>query len=41
VGNQGSGILSSVVQADVLVVVPEAQGDVAEGDTVDVMLLEG
>ena len=41
VGNQGSGILSSVVQADVLVVLPEAQGDVAEGDAVDVMLLEG
>ena len=41
VGNQGSGILSSVVQADVLVVLPEAQGDVAEGDVVDVMLLEG
>jgi len=39
VGNQGSGVLSSVVQADVLVVLPEAEGDVAEGDAVDVMLL--
>jgi molybdopterin molybdotransferase len=38
-GNQGSGVLSSVVQADVLLVLPEAQGDVAEGDAVDVMLL--
>ena len=40
VGNQGSGVLSSMAQANGLVVLPQSQGDVAEGDLVQVMLLE-
>ena len=40
-GNQGSGVLSSMVQANGLLVLPHDQGDVAVGDTVSVMLLEG
>nr|WP_315234040.1 gephyrin-like molybdotransferase Glp [uncultured Albidiferax sp.] len=38
-GHQGSGMLSSMVQANGLLVLAEAQGDVAEGDTVNVMPL--
>ncbi len=38
-GNQGSGVLSSMVQADGLLVLAEPQGDIAQGDWVDVMLL--
>ena len=38
-GNQGSGVLSSMVQANGLIVLSHAQGNVALGDTVDVMVL--
>jgi molybdopterin molybdotransferase len=40
-GNQGSGVLSSMVQANGLIVLHHAQGNVAPGDTVDVMMFEG
>ncbi len=40
-GNQGSGVLSSMVQANGLIVLHHAQGDVALGDEVDVMMFEG
>ena len=39
-GNQGSGVLSSMVQANGLIVLHHDQGNVAVGDEVDVMLLE-
>jgi len=40
-GNQGSGVLSSMVQANGLIVLHHAQGHVAVGDEVDVMMFEG
>jgi molybdopterin molybdotransferase len=40
-GNQGSGVLSSMVQANGLIVLHHAQGDVAAGDEVDVMMFDG
>jgi len=40
-GNQGSGVLSSMVQANGLIVLHHSQGDVARGDEVDVMMLDG
>ncbi|WP_311223959.1 MULTISPECIES: molybdopterin molybdotransferase MoeA [unclassified Acidovorax] len=40
-GNQGSGMLSSMVQANGLIVLHHAQGPVAAGDVVDVMMFEG
>jgi molybdopterin molybdotransferase len=40
-GNQGSGVLSSMVQANGLIVLHHAQGSVAPGDQVDVMMFEG
>jgi len=40
-GEQGSGILSSMVQANCFIVMPEAQGNVAPGTPVDVQMLEG
>jgi molybdopterin molybdotransferase len=40
-GNQGSGVLSSMVQANGLIVLHHAQGNVAIGDEVDVMMFEG
>jgi molybdopterin molybdotransferase len=40
-GNQGSGVLSSMVQANGLIVLHHAQGNVAAGDAVDVMMFEG
>jgi len=40
-GNQGSGVLSSMVQAYGLVVLHHAQGNVAAGDDVDVMMFDG
>ena len=40
-GNQGSGVLSSMVQANGLIVLHHAQGNVAAGDAVDVMVFEG
>jgi molybdopterin molybdotransferase len=40
-GNQGSGVLSSMVQANGLIVLHHDQGNVAVGDPVDVMMFEG
>ena len=40
-GNQGSGVLSSMVQGNGLIVLHHAQGNVAIGDDVDVMMFEG
>jgi len=40
-GNQGSGVLRSMVQANGLIVLHHAQGDVAVGDSVDVMMFDG
>ena len=40
-GNQGSGVLSSMVQANGLIVLHHSQGNVAVGDVVDVMVFEG
>ncbi|WP_406625090.1 gephyrin-like molybdotransferase Glp [Acidovorax sp. SDU_ACID1] len=40
-GNQGSGVLSSMVQANGLVVLHHGQGPVAAGDTVEVMMFDG
>ena len=37
-GNQGSGVLSSMVQANGLIVLHHQQGDVAPGESVDVMM---
>lgn len=40
-GNQGSGVLSSMVQANGLIVLHHDQGSVAVGDEVDVMMFSG
>lgn len=40
-GNQGSGVLSSMVQANGLIVLHHEQGNVAAGDMVDVMMFDG
>lgn len=40
-GDQGSGILSSMSQADCFIVLPSETGNVAAGEFVDVQLLEG
>ena len=40
-GDQGSGILSSMSQANCFIVLPMQTGNVAQGETVDVQLLEG
>jgi molybdopterin molybdotransferase len=40
-GNQGSGVLSSMVQANGLIVLRHDQGNVAVGDTVEVMVFDG
>lgn len=40
-GQQGSGVLSSMVQANGLMVLEHARGDVAVGDTVEVMMFAG
>ncbi len=40
-GNQGSGVLSSMVQANGLIVLGHDQGDVAAGEEVDVMVFDG
>ncbi len=40
-GNQGSGVLSSMVQANGLIVLHHNQGNVAAGDEVDVMMFDG
>lgn len=41
IGNQGSGVLSSMVQANGLIVLHHEQGDINPGDTVDVMMFDG
>ena len=40
-GAQGSGILRSMTQANCMIVLHEAQGDVAAGDLVDIVLFHG
>jgi molybdopterin molybdotransferase len=40
-GNQGSGVLSSMVQANGLIVLHHVQGSVAAGELVDVMMFRG
>ncbi|MEO7127843.1 MAG: gephyrin-like molybdotransferase Glp [Rhodoferax sp.] len=40
-GNQGSGVLSSMVQANGLIVLHHTQSNVAAGDAVDVMMFDG
>ncbi|WP_236582020.1 molybdopterin molybdotransferase MoeA [Hydrogenophaga sp. BPS33] len=40
-GPQGSGVLRSMVEANGLIVLPHEQGDVAVGDTVEVMMFDG
>ena len=40
-GDQGSGILSSMSQANCFIVLPTPTGNVAAGEVVDVLLLEG
>ncbi|MDP3827314.1 MAG: molybdopterin molybdenumtransferase MoeA, partial [Polaromonas sp.] len=40
-GNQGSGVLSSMAQANGLIVLHHAQGSVKAGEEVDVMMFEG
>ncbi len=40
-GNQGSGVLSSMVQANGLIVLHHGQGNVSVGDAVDVMVFDG
>lgn len=40
-GNQGSGVLSSMAQANGLIVLHHGQGNVAAGDDVDVMMFDG
>ena len=40
-GNQGSGVLSSMVEANGLVVLHHDQGSVAAGEEVDVMMFDG
>ena len=40
-GNQGSGVLSSMVQSNGLIVLPHQGGDVAAGDVVEVMMYDG
>lgn len=40
-GNQGSGVLSSMVRANGLIVLHHAQGNVAVGDEVSVMMFDG
>ena len=40
-GNQGSGVLRSMVEANGLIVLHHSQGNVAVGDEVDVMMFDG
>ena len=40
-GNQGSGVLSSMVQANGLIVLHHGQASVAAGEEVDVMVFDG
>jgi molybdopterin molybdotransferase len=40
-GNQGSGVLSSMAQANGLIVLNHAQATVEAGDEVDVLMFDG
>jgi len=40
-GQQGSGVLNSMVQANGLMVLPHEQGNIAQGDVVQVMMFAG
>ena len=40
-GDQGSGVLSSMTQANGLIVLHHEQGNVAPGDSVEVMMFDG
>ncbi len=40
-GEQGSGILRSMAEANCIIVLPEERGPVRAGETVDIVLLEG
>jgi molybdopterin molybdotransferase len=40
-GDQGSGVLRSMAEANGLMVLGHAQGDIAEGDEVDVLMFDG
>lgn len=40
-GNQGSGVLSSMVRSNGLIVLPHDGGSVAAGDAVEVLMYEG
>ncbi|NQW92777.1 MAG: molybdopterin molybdotransferase MoeA [Polaromonas sp.] len=40
-GNQGSGVLSSMAQANGLIVLHHAQGNVAAGDAIDILMFDG
>ncbi len=40
-GAQGSGILSSMTEANCMIVLPDSQGPVRKGDHVDVLLFDG
>lgn len=40
-GNQGSGVLRSMVEANGLIVLHHAQGNISPGDEVDVMMFDG
>ncbi len=40
-GNQGSGVLRSMAEANGLLLLHHAQGNIAQGDEVDVMMFEG
>ena len=40
-GNQGSGVLSSMVASNCLIVLAHDQGNVQAGDSVDVLLFDG
>ena len=41
IGNQGSGVLSSMTQANGLIVLSHDQGNIAAGDLVNVMMFDG
>jgi molybdopterin molybdotransferase len=40
-GNQGSGVLRSMSEANCLIVLPEEQGNVAAGERVEVQMFDG
>ena len=40
-GNQGSGVLRSMAEANGLMVLHHAQGNIAQGDEIDVLMLDG